>query len=110
EIVQHINTALTETTGKPDVRMEYVHYHSRIVQGLSVVLEGWPLDKLEQPSRLRNSLPLLRKVRDALKEGTCHFRKINKGEKDRLYHEWKEKVANGELVEPAARKEHVNKG
>ncbi|KIY49668.1 hypothetical protein FISHEDRAFT_72307 [Fistulina hepatica ATCC 64428] len=109
EIVQRMNSALVETTGKPDARMEYVHYHSRIVQGLSVVLEGWPLDKLEQPSWLGNSLVLLRKVRDALKDGTCHFRKIDKVERDHLYCEWKLKVANGELVEPT-RKERVDKG
>ncbi|KIY53201.1 hypothetical protein FISHEDRAFT_69060 [Fistulina hepatica ATCC 64428] len=109
EIVQRMNSALEETTGKPDARMEYVHYQSRIVQGLSVVLEGWPLDKLEQPSRLGNSLVLLQKVRDALKDGSCHFRKINKEEKDRLYREWKLKVANGDLVEPT-HKERVDKG
>ncbi|KIY48275.1 hypothetical protein FISHEDRAFT_73839 [Fistulina hepatica ATCC 64428] len=109
EIIVKINSALSEATGIPDSTMEYVNYHSAIVQKMGVVLEGWPLDELVQPSRLGNTIAKLKMVRDALADGTCTFRKIDNAEKERLYREYREKVANGEIVEKA-RKTRTDKG
>ncbi|KIY52345.1 hypothetical protein FISHEDRAFT_70030 [Fistulina hepatica ATCC 64428] len=109
DIVNRINTALAEATGNVNAHMEYVNYDRLIVQGMSVVLEGWPLSQLVQPNRLGNSLPQLIKLRNALKEGTCKFRNIDKAEKDLLYDEWQQKIKNGEIVE-RTRKERSDRG
>ncbi|KIY44566.1 hypothetical protein FISHEDRAFT_77476 [Fistulina hepatica ATCC 64428] len=99
DIVNRMNTALADATDNFDARMEYVNYDRLIVQGMGVVLEGWPLGPLVQPNRLGNSLPQLTKLRDALKDGSCKFRKIDRAEKDALYKEWQQKIADGEVVE-----------
>ncbi|KIY47961.1 hypothetical protein FISHEDRAFT_13506, partial [Fistulina hepatica ATCC 64428] len=109
EIVTKINDALSAATGIPDATMEYANYHTAVVQKLGVVLEGWPLDELVQPSRLGNTITKLKKVRDALSDGTCTFRRIDSAEKDRLYHEYRDKVAAGEIIE-RGRKTRADKG
>ncbi|KIY47552.1 hypothetical protein FISHEDRAFT_74486 [Fistulina hepatica ATCC 64428] len=95
EIVAKINGALAEATGIPEATMEYTNYHTAVVQKMGVILEGWPLDELVQPLRLGNTIP--------------KPKKIDKAEKERLYREYREKVAAGEIVEKV-RKTRTNKG
>ncbi|KIY43035.1 hypothetical protein FISHEDRAFT_78912 [Fistulina hepatica ATCC 64428] len=57
-----ITQALSNTTGNRNTNMEYIQYEKKIVQGMGVVLEGWPLDKpLSHPSTLGNSIGKLEK-------------------------------------------------
>ncbi|KIY42817.1 hypothetical protein FISHEDRAFT_79116 [Fistulina hepatica ATCC 64428] len=97
DIVWLVNVALIDITGNADANMKYVDYECGIVQRYGVVLEGWPVEPFQQPSRMGNAIGQLECVRDALKTGKCYFRKIDK------------KVANGEVVK-RMRKTRSDKG
>jgi len=53
--------------------MWYSEYEERIVQAHSILLQGWTYPNLINPGQLSTSLPALRGLRDAIKDGTCKF-------------------------------------
>ncbi|KIY45338.1 hypothetical protein FISHEDRAFT_76522 [Fistulina hepatica ATCC 64428] len=109
EIVRLVNQALVDITQDTNASMQYVQYERNIVYKRSVVLEGWPHDKLVQPSRMGNSIGQLERIRDALRSGTCYFRKIDKQEREERYRDYKKKVASGE-IKTRPRKARSDKG
>ena len=77
--------------------MNYTHYEEEVVHRYGVVIEGWTADKFVNPSELSSSLPLLTNLRDALKNGNCHFRRLSAAEKQQRMKEYSAKVASGEI-------------
>ncbi|KAH7904274.1 hypothetical protein BJ138DRAFT_1019348 [Hygrophoropsis aurantiaca] len=61
-------------TGKSKkVSMNYDNYETKIMRNLNVKLVGWPTGiPFTSPSKI-NTVTEIRKLRDALKDGTCHW-------------------------------------
>ncbi|KAH7918001.1 hypothetical protein BV22DRAFT_1025317, partial [Leucogyrophana mollusca] len=72
--IRFIRSGLNGITGKSGkVSMNYDNYETKIMQNLKVKLVGWPSDvPFTSPSKI-NTVTEVRKLRDALKDGTCHW-------------------------------------
>lgn len=77
--------------------MQYVNYEEAIVQRYGIELQGWTYHKFINPSELSTSLPLLRKLLNAINTGDCKFIKLTAEERHKRLETYKKKVANGEL-------------
>jgi hypothetical protein len=75
----------------------------------SVKLVGWPLDKFANPSKLGNSLPPLRQLREALVSGRCHWVKLTPSELSERVTDYQAAIDSGEIV-PATRKKRKDAG
>jgi hypothetical protein len=53
--------------------MVYVNHKEDVVHRYGVELVGWTPEKFCNPSELTTSLPVLRKLLNAIKYGTCKF-------------------------------------
>jgi hypothetical protein len=77
--------------------MQYVNYEEAIVQRYGIDLQGWTYDRFVNPSELSTSLPLLRKLLNAIDTGDCKFVKLTAEERRKRLETYKKKVANGEI-------------
>jgi hypothetical protein len=77
--------------------MQYVNYEEAIIQRYGIELQGWTYDKFVNPSELSTSLPLLRKLLNAIDTGDCKFVKLTAEERRKRLETYKKKVANGEI-------------
>lgn len=58
--------------------MNYANYDTAMMQELGVRLTGWPIDlKFANPSEI-GTVGEVRKLRDALKSGQCHWQKLTR--------------------------------
>lgn len=77
--------------------MQYVNYEEDIIQRYGIELQGWTYDKFVNPSELSTSLPLLRKLLNAIDTGDCKFVKLTAEERRKRLETYKKKVAKGEI-------------
>jgi hypothetical protein len=77
--------------------MQYVNYEEAIVQRYGIKLQGWTYDRFVNPSELSTSLPLLRKLLNAIDTGDCKFVKLTAEALRKCLETYKKKVANGEI-------------
>lgn len=77
--------------------MQYVNYEEDIVQRYGIELQGWTYDRFVNPSELSTSLPLLRKLLNAIDTGDCKFVKLTAEERRKRLETYKKKVAKGEI-------------
>jgi hypothetical protein len=60
--------------------MNYVNYERAIMEGLAAMLVGWPADlKFANPSEI-GTVSEIRKLRDRLKSGQCHWVKMSQSQ------------------------------
>ena len=78
--------------------MHYTHYEEEIVQRYGIELEGWPYEKLTNPSNLSSSLPPLHVLHDAIIGGTCKFVKLTVAEKKKREAAYVAKIKSGDVV------------
>ncbi|KAH9923874.1 uncharacterized protein B0H18DRAFT_1120218 [Fomitopsis serialis] len=73
EIRDLVQSQLVELTGNEKIKMNYLNFERDFIvkQGIDVL--GWTHDKFINPSDMSTSLPPLRKLVDALKNGSCKF-------------------------------------
>ncbi|KAJ6591775.1 hypothetical protein DFH09DRAFT_1073634 [Mycena vulgaris] len=84
---------LVEVSGNLNAAMAYVNYEANIVLKHGVELVGWTADKFCSPSELTSSLPILRKLLNALESGDCMFVKLGPAElKQRKLKLWESKA------------------
>lgn len=62
-----------EITGDDSATMQYARYEEDIVHAHGIELVGWTFDKIVNPSQLSSSLGPLKELRNALKDGSCKF-------------------------------------
>ncbi|KAJ7495251.1 hypothetical protein FB451DRAFT_1163990 [Mycena latifolia] len=88
--------------------MNYENYISAIVEGKNLGLIGWPHGVKFQRMSKQSAIGPLSKLRDVLRDGTCHWKVLKGAEKARLVAQFKEMVVTGEATEkqrkPRARK------
>jgi hypothetical protein len=89
--------------------MQYVHYEEEIVLKRGVKLVGWTYDNIANPSTLSSAVQPLRNLRDAIKQGQCHFVRLSPQEVNKLKAAYQEKVRQGQVV-PRQRKPRKDKG
>ncbi|PPQ91922.1 hypothetical protein CVT25_001093, partial [Psilocybe cyanescens] len=66
-------------------------------------LIGWTYEKLVNPSKLSTSLPGLRKLLDALNDGTCKFIKLTTAQLLQHCQDHKKAIKDGSLPAPKKR-------
>jgi hypothetical protein len=85
------------------LQMDYDNYEKKIVEAYGVVLEGWPMGKIQNPGKLGGHAEIT-KLLDSLQEGTCHWKKLTAEElRDRIKDN-KERAAAGEEIYKARKK------
>ncbi|KAJ7783596.1 hypothetical protein DFH07DRAFT_685027, partial [Mycena maculata] len=89
--------------------MQYVWYEEDIVHKYLIVLLGWTFPELVNPSELSTSLPTLQELHNALKEGTCYFKKLTAQELEAHKADWLKNIKAG-VIERKNRSTCSDKG
>jgi hypothetical protein len=101
-------TCLESITHLQRVTMNYVNYEAAVVKTYKVKLVGWTFKKFISPANI-NTLHDIRALRDALKNGGCHWVPLSPQElKEHVAHV-DERRESGEVV-GRKRKERSDKG
>lgn len=90
--------------------MSYAKYEEDVVQEYRVALEGWPFGEIAPLNTVSNSLPPLRKLRDALISGTCKWVHLTDAELREREMRIEEEVAAGLRVATKGRKKRSDAG
>jgi hypothetical protein len=88
---------LVKITGNSNAVMQYINYEEAIIQRYGIELQGWTYEKFVNPSELSTSLPLLRKLLNAIDNGDCKFVKLTAEETSKRLETYKKRVESGEL-------------
>jgi len=87
-----------DITGNPKAVMRYINYEEEIVIRYGIKLEGWTYENFKNPSELSSSLPPLRALSEAIRNGTCKFVKLTAAEKKKFEQEFNAKVQTGQVI------------
>ncbi|KAJ6605048.1 hypothetical protein B0H10DRAFT_1754172, partial [Mycena sp. CBHHK59/15] len=85
-------------SGNPNAAMAYTNYEPDVVLKHGVELVGWTPDKFCSPSELTSSLPVLRKLLNALKSGDCKFVKLGASELKQRKLKYEADIAAGKIT------------
>ncbi|PIL35236.1 hypothetical protein GSI_03026 [Ganoderma sinense ZZ0214-1] len=107
EIRAKMNTLYADATGKKDATMHYKDYEKVVVIEDGLTLEGWTHEIFACPSSLPTTIEPLKKLRDALDNGECYFRRLNATERAERRRDYEEKLQAGQV---ATRKQRNDKG
>ncbi|KAF9231140.1 hypothetical protein BU15DRAFT_68578 [Melanogaster broomeanus] len=104
QVTRCISDGLRKITGKRDIAMNYINYDVGIVQAYNVQLVNWPEKvKFGNPSTI-GTVAEIRALHDALKAGTCTWKKLTCRELDAHSAEVTNRVAVGEVVKKTRKK------
>ncbi|KAJ7159181.1 hypothetical protein C8R43DRAFT_1124401 [Mycena crocata] len=98
ECTAMITSGLQRILDITKVAMNYENYINALVLGKGVGLVGWPAGVAFKRMSKQSAIGPLRKLRDVLKDGTCHWKVLSEKEKRRLTAQFKEMVEEGEVV------------
>ncbi|KAJ7078406.1 hypothetical protein B0H15DRAFT_954537 [Mycena belliarum] len=94
-----ITSGLQAIIRKLNAAMNYENYIPAIVEKHNVGLVGWPAGVDFKRMSKQSSMVSLRKLRDALKSGTCRWKVLTKTERQGLVDQFKAMVDNGEVTQ-----------
>ncbi|KIJ58441.1 hypothetical protein HYDPIDRAFT_102650 [Hydnomerulius pinastri MD-312] len=100
----YISNGLKSLTGKRDVNMNYNNYETAIVQTYGVSLVRWPDGIVFQNPSNIGTVGDIRQLRDALRSGECHWKKLSKAEHDALTADLNTRRSAGEQVKKTRKK------
>ncbi|KAF9232690.1 hypothetical protein BU15DRAFT_80959 [Melanogaster broomeanus] len=104
QVTRYISDGLRKITGKRDIAMNYLNYDVGIVQAYDVQLVNWPEKvKFGNPSTI-GTVSEIRALRDALKAGTCTWKKLTHRELDAHSTEVTSHMAVGDVVKKTRKK------
>ncbi|KAF9231946.1 hypothetical protein BU15DRAFT_67898 [Melanogaster broomeanus] len=104
QVTRYISDGLRKITGKCDIAMNYINYDAGIVQAYNVQLVNWPEKvKFGNPSTI-GTVAEIRALHDALKAGTCTWKKLTRRELDAHSTEVTNRVAVGDVVKKTRKK------
>ncbi|KAG2149242.1 hypothetical protein DEU56DRAFT_908942 [Suillus clintonianus] len=93
-----ILSGLRQMTGKDNIGMNYPNYIKSIVLSYSIVLDGWPATiPFTSPWNI-HTVCEIRDLRDALKAGTCAWKRLTKTELEKYKEDLERRRAAGEMV------------
>lgn len=85
-------------TSSKKAKMNYFNYEFSIIQLHSVKIVGWPMDlKFANPSEI-GTVVEIRKLRNALRSGTCHWVKMSKAQLNAHIEDLKNRSNEGEAI------------
>ncbi|KAK1222474.1 hypothetical protein PQX77_014680 [Marasmius sp. AFHP31] len=71
---------LAEVSGRPNPKVHYEDIDQMLTKKEGIVIENWPYPKFENLSNVSSALPGLFKLRDSVRSGEIHFRKMSREE------------------------------
>jgi hypothetical protein len=77
--------------------MNYENYEKKIIECHSVILEGWPLDKIRNPGKVGGCKELT-VLLDAIQSSKCCWKRLTEDELDKKITRNQEHEAAGEEV------------
>ncbi|KAJ7460530.1 hypothetical protein B0H11DRAFT_1688903, partial [Mycena galericulata] len=78
--------------------MAYVNHQEDVIHRYGVELVGWTPEKFCNPIELTTSLPVLRKLLNAIKDGTCKFVRLTAAEVKARKAKYEEDIAAGRIT------------
>ncbi|KAI6018895.1 hypothetical protein BKA83DRAFT_4057608 [Pisolithus microcarpus] len=104
QITKAVSSGLEKITHKKHIVMNYHNYETAIVETYGVRLVGWPEGvKFANPSVI-GTVAEARKLRDALRSGSCFWKKLSKNELELFVTELNTRRAAGETVRKPRKK------
>ncbi|KAG1847039.1 hypothetical protein F4604DRAFT_1936078 [Suillus subluteus] len=70
---QLLNSGLRTIVKRQDIHINYTNFDTAIKEKLGIDLRGWPEDVAFQSPTSINNLNALLKLRNSLKDGSCHW-------------------------------------
>ncbi|KAJ6459295.1 hypothetical protein C8R45DRAFT_1109620 [Mycena sanguinolenta] len=99
EITRMIKEGLRVACKKTKCAMNYERYIKVIILGYGVIIVGWPKSvDFISPTNI-SSVDDMRKLRDAWRDGACHWKILSAREKEKWRKDYEEQVKSGEIVE-----------
>lgn len=98
EIRDLLSEKLIAITGNSKAVMQYANFQEGIVHRYGVDIVGWTHDKFENPSNLSNSLPPLRTLLDAIRDGTCKYIKLSSSEQKAREVQYQADIKSGKIA------------
>ncbi|KAK1230432.1 hypothetical protein PQX77_006479 [Marasmius sp. AFHP31] len=83
EIRALLTANLAEVSGRPNPKVHYEDINQMLTKKEGIVIENWPYSKFENLSKVSMALPGLFKLRDSVRSGHIHFRKMSREEHQR---------------------------
>jgi len=91
-------------TGKMDITMNYQNYNKSIILIYGIKLDGWPIGlPFLAPSHM-HTIVEVHTLRDALKTGTCQWKKLTRRELEDFHKDIKKREEAGEVVGTVCKK------
>ncbi|KAJ7134940.1 hypothetical protein C8R43DRAFT_1132858 [Mycena crocata] len=100
ECTRIIKDGLMRELNVTKIAMNFENYINTLVLGKNIGLVNWRHGVEFKHMSLQSSIGPLRTLRDALKNGTCHWMTLQDGERKQLLDQWKDMLVNGEAKEP----------
>ncbi|KAJ7104593.1 hypothetical protein C8R43DRAFT_963795 [Mycena crocata] len=101
ECTSSLHDGLVRKLGMTKVAMNFANYIKSMLYGKGVGLIGWPKDVPFKRMSLQSSIGPLRKLRDALRNGTCHWKaQLTDAEKEKLSDQFDQWVEDGLATAP----------
>jgi hypothetical protein len=98
------NQASGTASGSRKIKMNYANYGTSIVGAYGVKLVGWPAGvKFTNPSEI-GTVAEIRQLRDALKSGSCHWKKLSVPEREQHTETINDMRSRGEVVGKSRKK------
>ncbi|KAI6125000.1 hypothetical protein EDD16DRAFT_1474647, partial [Pisolithus croceorrhizus] len=104
QITKAISSGLEKITNKKHIVMNYHSYETAIIETYGVRLVGWPEDVRFMNPSVIGTVTEARKLRDALRSGTCFWKKLSKSELDLFATELNTRRVAGETVRKPRKK------
>ncbi|KAK6977267.1 hypothetical protein R3P38DRAFT_2438100, partial [Favolaschia claudopus] len=104
EVTRMIKSGLVIASKRQQCAMNYERYIQSVVLSYGCELIGWPKDVDWGPPNKISTVEKIRKLRDALKDGSCRWKVLNEKEKKRWRALYEEKVSSGEIVSEGRKK------
>lgn len=107
EIRSLLSQNLVQVSGNPSVVIPWKNIFVDLVRKHRIQLVGWPKDlvgPVRNPSEISNHVESLQALRDAARQGTCHFERVSVKDLRVLESKYATEVAAGTTKEKAKRK------
>ncbi|KAG2100524.1 hypothetical protein BD769DRAFT_1393946 [Suillus cothurnatus] len=104
QVTTLILSRLRRATGKMDITMNYQNYNKSIILIYGIKLDGWPIGlPFLAPSHM-HTIVEVHTLRDALKTGTCQWKKLTRRELEDFHKDIKKREEAGEVVGTVCKK------
>ncbi|KAL0057312.1 hypothetical protein AAF712_016046 [Marasmius tenuissimus] len=78
---------LAEVSGRPNPKVHYEDIDQMLTKKEGIVIENWPYPKFENLSNVTSALPGLFELREKVRSGHIHFRKMSREEHEKWLEE-----------------------